>query len=70
MRLLQHGYAHRRRALRGHLIGLAIYLFESLALHLQLHLLILLKDLRVALAEHLRYPLVGYSSGAQTCCIR
>src|SRR5713101_7039047 len=36
---------------------------KCFALHLQLHLRILLEDLRVALAKHLRYPLIGYASG-------
>jgi hypothetical protein len=35
--------------------------------HLQLHLRILLEDLRVALAEHLSYPRIGYVSGTQPC---
>jgi len=52
---------------RCHFIGSAIQLFEGLALHLQLHLRILFEDLRVGLAKHLRYPLVGYSSGTQPC---
>src|SRR5260370_42564654 len=34
-------------------------------MHLQLHLGVLLEDLRVAMAKHLRYPLIGYSSGTQ-----
>ncbi len=50
--------------------GSTIQLFQSLALHLQLHLRILLEDLRVGLAKHLRYPLVGYSSGTQPCGVR
>ena len=52
---------------RYHFIGSAIQLFKSLALHLQLHLRILCEDLRIGLAKHLRYPLVGYSSGTQPC---
>jgi hypothetical protein len=60
---LQHGCVESRRALRRHLAGLTIHLFQSFALHLQLHLRILLEDLRVALTKHLRYPLVGCSSG-------
>src|SRR4029077_10491938 len=35
-----------------------------------LHLGILLEDLRIALAEQLRYPLVGYASCAQPSGIR
>jgi hypothetical protein len=57
------------RALRRHLTDLTVHFFQSSTLHLQLHLRVLLEDLRVALSKHLRYPLVGYSSGAQTCGI-
>lgn len=53
-----------------HLVGSTVELFQSFALHLQLHLGILFEDLRVALAKHLSHPLVGYSSGAQPCGIR
>jgi hypothetical protein len=43
----------------------AIEIPQSLALHLQFHLRILLEDLRVSLAKHLGYALVRYPSGAQ-----
>ena len=46
-----------------------IELYQCFALHLQLHLRILLEDSRVALAEHLGYPLIGYASGTQPCGI-
>ena len=48
-----------------HLIGTAVELLQSLALHLQFHLRILLEDLRVSPAKHLRYPLVRYPSGTE-----
>jgi len=48
--------------LRGHLIRTAVELLQSLALHLQFHLRILLEGLRVSLAKHLGYPLVRYPS--------
>src|SRR5271166_16323 len=48
-----------------HLIGTAVELLQSLALHLQFHLRILLEDLRVSLAKHLCYPLVRYPSGTE-----
>ena len=49
---------------RYHLVGSTIELFQGFALHLQLHLRILLEDLRVALTKHLGNPFVGYTSGA------
>ena len=49
------------------LYGLA---FQSFASHLRLHLRIFLEDLRVALSEHLGYPLIRYSSGTQPSGIR
>src|SRR5580693_2538290 len=48
-----------------HLIRTAVELLQSLALHLQFHLRILLEDLRVSLAKHLGYPLVRYPSGTE-----
>jgi len=48
---------------RCHFVGSTVKLFQSLALHHQLHLGILLEDLRVALAEHLGYPFIGYAPG-------
>src|SRR5580693_8877745 len=55
--------------LSRHLIRTAVELLQSLALHLQLRLRILLEDLRVSLAKHLGYPLVRYPSGAGPCGI-
>src|SRR5580700_10541330 len=74
MRLLHGDYAHwaRHQSVNGylcHFVGSTIELYQCFALHLQLHLRILLEDLRVALAEHLSYPLVGYASGTQPCGI-
>ena len=48
----------------------AIQFRECLALHLQLHLRILLENLRVVLAQELRDPFVGHASGAQASRIR
>jgi len=66
MRLWQRGCAHWSRQIVSGLwcyfVGSTVELFQSFALHLQLHLGILLEDLRVALAKHLSYPLIGYSS--------
>lgn len=53
-----------------HFVGSTVELLQGFALHPQLHLGILLEDLRIALAEQLRYPLVGYASCAQPCGIR
>jgi hypothetical protein len=39
--------------------------FQSLALHLQLHLRIFLEGLRLSLAKHLCHPLVRYPSGTE-----
>jgi hypothetical protein len=66
--LLDHDCAQSGRTL-PHFVGLAVDFLQSLALHLQFHLRILLEDLRVTLAKHLGYPLVGYSSGTQARCI-
>jgi hypothetical protein len=52
------------------LIRLTVQLGQSFAFHLQFHLRILLKDLRVALTKHLGNPLISYSSGTEPCCIR
>src|SRR5579863_10004864 len=75
MRLLHRDCAHWSRrqnasGSRSYFVGSTVYLFQSFALHLQLHLGILLEDLRIALAKHLGYPLIGYSSGAQPCGVR
>jgi hypothetical protein len=50
---------------RGHFAGAAVKLLQSVALHLQLHLRVLLEDLRVTLAQHLSHPFVRYSSCTQ-----
>ena len=44
---------------------MAVKLHQNVALHLQLHLRVLLEDLRVTLAQHLRHPFVRYSSCTQ-----
>ena len=46
-------------------VGHTIELLQRLALHLQFHLRVLLEDLRIALAEEVRDPLVGHAAGAQ-----
>src|SRR6266436_860997 len=52
-------------SLRGyHFVGSTVELLQCFALHPQLHLGVLLEDLRVALAEQLSDPFVGYASGA------
>ena len=48
-----------------HLVGPAVELLQSFALHPQFHLRIFLEDLRVSLAKHLCYPLVRYPSGTE-----
>jgi len=70
MRLLHRDCAHwsRHQNFSGHrcyFVGSTVELCQSFALHLQLHLVILLEDFRVALTKHLSYPLIGYSSGTQ-----
>jgi hypothetical protein len=50
----QHG-SHRALTF----VGSPIDLYQCFTLHLQLYLRILLEDLRVALAEHRSYPLIG-----------
>ena len=67
---VHNGAAIEHQRLPCHFVGSTIELFQSLALHLQLHLRILLEDLRVALAKHLGYPFIGYASSTQPCCIR
>src|SRR5215472_16102415 len=44
-------------------------LLQGFTLHLQLHLRVLFHDLRVTLAQHLRYPFIRYSSCTQPCGI-
>jgi hypothetical protein len=51
--------------LSSHLIGTAVELLQSIPLHLQFHLRILLEDLRLSLAKHLCDPLVRYPSGTE-----
>ena len=55
---------------RHHFVGSTIELFQSFAVHLQLHLRILLEDLRVALTKHLSHPLIGNASSTQPLGIR
>ena len=70
IRSLHHNRAHSFTSRRSHLAGSAVELLQSFALHLQLHLGILLENLRVSLAKHLGYPLVRYAPRAQPCGIR
>ena len=49
---------------------MSIDLFEGLAFHLQLHLRVLLKYLRIALAKHLGHPLVRDAAGAEPGGVR
>src|SRR6267143_5527266 len=65
MRLLHHDSAHWSPTSRRHFVRPTVELLQGFALHLQLHLGILLEDLRVALAKHLSHPLIGYASGTQ-----
>jgi hypothetical protein len=44
---------------------MAVQFRQHLALHLQLHLRILLEDLRIALPEQLCYLFVGHAAGAE-----
>src|SRR5258707_15206353 len=69
MRLLHHDCAHWSGTSRRHFVRPTVELLQGFALHLQLHLRVLLEDLRVALAKHLRYPLIGYSCCTQPCGI-
>jgi len=66
MGLLQRDCAHwsRHQSVSGrrcYLIGSTVELFQGFALHLR----ILLEDLRIALAKHLGYPLIGYAASTQ-----
>src|SRR6266851_2936847 len=70
MRLLRHDCAHWSRTSRHHFVRPTVELLQGFALHLQLHLRILLEDLRVSLAKHLSHPLIGYPAGAQPRGIR
>src|SRR5258708_3437644 len=63
--LLDHDRAHSFRSLRSYFAGSAVELLQGFTLHLQLHLRVLLEDLRVALAQHLCHPLIRYSSSTQ-----
>ena len=47
-----------------HFVGLAIEFLQSFSLHLQLHLRVLLEDLRITLAKHLGDPFVSYATSA------
>jgi hypothetical protein len=44
--------------------------FQSFALHLEFHLRVFLKDLRIALAQQLSHPLVRHTSRAEAGGIR
>jgi hypothetical protein len=44
-----------------HLVGLAVEFVQGFSSHLQLHLRILLEDLRITPAKHLCDPLIGYA---------
>src|SRR5437868_1298991 len=46
-------------------VGLSVKLGQSLALHLEFHLRVLLEHLGVRLAEELRHPLVGHAARTQ-----
>jgi hypothetical protein len=56
-------YPHRSKTLR--LVGLLVDLLEGLALHLKLHLRVLLEDLGVALPQPLRDPFIGNAAGTE-----
>ena len=47
------------------LVGRPIELQQRFALHLQLHLRVLLEHFRISLPEELRHPLVRHAAGAQ-----
>ncbi len=65
IRSLHHDRAHSFTSRRSHLAGSAVELLQGFALHLQFHLGILLEDLRVSLAKHLRHPLIRYAPSTQ-----
>jgi len=65
IRSLHHDRAHSFTSRRSHLAGSAVELLQGFALHLQFHLGILLEDLRVSLAKHLRHPLIRNASSTQ-----
>jgi len=65
MLLLNRGRARIQR----HLIGLAVHFLQSLSLHLQFHLRILLKDLGVALPEELCNPFVCDTACTKSGCV-
>ena len=65
IRALHHDRAHSFTRRRSHLAGSAVELLQGFALHLQFHLGILLEDLRVSLAKHLRHPLIRYAPSTQ-----
>src|SRR5580704_65340 len=66
MGLLKDGCAQCRCAQHLHLVGLTIDFLQSFALHLEFHLRIFLKNVRISLTKHLCDPFVGYSSGGST----
>jgi hypothetical protein len=63
--LLDHDRAHSLHSHRSYFAGSAVELFQGFALHLQLHLRLLLEDLRVTLAQHLSHPFIRHSSSTQ-----
>ena len=69
MRLLHHDCPHWSGTSRRHFVRPTVELLQGFALHLQFHLQfhlgILLEDLRVSLAKHLRHPLIRYAPSTQ-----
>jgi len=66
---LNHDRAHSLCRYASHFAGRAVELLRGFTLHLEFHLRVLLHDLRVSLAQHLRYPSIRYSSCTQPCGI-
>ena len=52
------------------LVSLAVQFCQRLALHLKLHVRVLLEYLRVALPKQLRHPFVRHAACAEACCVR
>ena len=55
--------------IRRHFVCPPVDFLKSLSLHLQLHLRILLEDVRVALSKQPNHPFVGHAAGAQSRCV-
>ena len=68
--LLDHDCAHSLGRCASRLASRAVELLQGFTLHLQLHLRVLFHDLRVTLAQRLRYPFIRYSSCTQPCGIK